>query len=378
MDLKGAEPHPAGIPPLPELPPAMELPPGHATPVSSDLRRGLEGGIETLEVARARYALLRKSLRGRRWRERTAQRLEALRELIRQEPEVEDALARLYRRAQREHWPGTEPALGLARKVERLRSRLRVLTCERLRMRAHGEPRLVENLAHIEQLLSQTMAAPVSSEERVLHQGAFSLGRPGPRTYFILMTLLGLPPNLGPVRLLLLMGCSIMMVRSGSRAPLAEEIWLWRFPRWREPISVHLHSIRAIRRLMARGAANDEEGLLDQLLRSGEAMLPPRGWTLLVKGLSLLMAFPILLRREFLGFIGRFWLTRKRLAWQYGWRAPIHIPLHALCGIQRLSSRTVRLVLVDGRSFRLTPLSDEDTERLVVLLNKHCSTSPAR
>lgn len=143
--------------------------------VSTDLRRQLEGGIETLELAHARYVLLEEALCEKHWQEAVQERWDSLGELIRQEPECEEALARLLHRAKVERWPEMEPAHALVRELELLRTRLEALTRRRLCMPAWSTARLGEVLARLHQLLARTLAPPVSSEELLLHQGAFKL-----------------------------------------------------------------------------------------------------------------------------------------------------------------------------------------------------------
>lgn len=69
---------------------------------------------------------------------------------------------------------------------------------------AHGESRLVDNIVRIEQLLTRTMADPVSSEERVLHQGAFFLEL-NLLNFLVLCVLLGSGP-IGLVKSILIIG----------------------------------------------------------------------------------------------------------------------------------------------------------------------------
>jgi hypothetical protein len=144
------------------------------SPVSTDIRRKLEVGIETLEGAHARYALLDKALHRKQWQQAVRERVNTLQELVRREPEIDEALARLHQRAQVEGWPEEEPALGLARKVERLRSRLKAITNERLRPPAAPEGGLAERLTSLDRFLARALAPPLSPEELVLHQGEFS------------------------------------------------------------------------------------------------------------------------------------------------------------------------------------------------------------
>lgn len=141
--------------------------------VRADIRRQLEGGIELLEKAHTRYALLVKLLKKRQWQAQVQTRLEALREVARQEAALLEALTRLHQRAQAEDWPDTEPALVLARKVRRLRTQLEALTRDRLGTPTTGEAHLAANLARLDQLLTQTLVPPFSPEEPVLYQGEF-------------------------------------------------------------------------------------------------------------------------------------------------------------------------------------------------------------
>jgi hypothetical protein len=120
--------------------------------------------------------------------------------------------------------------------VERLRSRLQVLTSERLGMTAHGEARLVDNLARIERLLFQTRAAPVSTEERVLYQGSFvylELHLTG----FLVLNLLSHSVRSFLVAVLLFLGWMRLIFLAGSPELWPGALWTWRPPSWREPLS---------------------------------------------------------------------------------------------------------------------------------------------
>jgi hypothetical protein len=305
---EGRGPEPEGIPLPPELRYAKDRLPRHSFPVSTDVRYKLEGGIETLEAALARYAILEKALRSLAWQRKTLRRLDTLRELVRNEPAVEEALTRLHRRARAEDWLDTEPALGLARKVEQLRSSLEALTRKHLDMPADRESRLVDNLARIEQRLIRTVAPPLSSEERVLEQGACL-------------------PWKTPPPFLVLIGMLIV-------------------------------------------------------IDFFDSVLPESEWNALITGVVLMMFI--------VGFLpssrprvlidrrpGGFWLTEKRLVWRPRWGATIHIPFHAIRpgGVERLSSQSVRVHLVDGRYVFLKPLVERDAERLVAFLNSQCPAS---
>jgi hypothetical protein len=242
------------LPPAPRpLPPLREYPlEGKRFPVSKDIRRQLEGGIETLEAAHARYVFLEKVLSGRRWQQRTLRRLDALRELVRQEPVIEEALARLHQRTRTENWPRTEPALELARKVEKLRSRLEALTHRHLDMPANWECRLMDNLARIEQRLTETIAPPVSPEERVLHQGPIR----ALDTLQSILVMIGILVTLhfASEAFFLLRWCAFLaafriLYRELYR-PYSGWFWLtgkrlvWRSSEWRAPIHLPLHAIR--------------------------------------------------------------------------------------------------------------------------------------
>jgi hypothetical protein len=263
--------------------------------VSADVRRQLEGGIEELEKAHARYTLLAKLLKRQPWQSGVQARIEVLREGIRQEPTVLEMLTRLDHRARAEAWPDTEPALVLARQVRALRSRLGALIRERLGLLKTQEDHLAESLARLDQFLGQTLAPPLSPEETVLYQGEFLPG-------LVLAILVGL------------VGLSLVLAVFGFLPTL----------------------------LIA--------GLMFLALLQVLEMLSPLG-ELLQRGCS-----------------GRIWLTQERLICQPSRRRAIHIPLQAIRpgGIRLLSSRHVRVELVDGRHFLLAFI--RDAERLAGLL----------
>lgn len=401
-----------GLPPLRKSQLARERLPRPST-VSQDIRRQLEGGIETLETAHARYALVEKALRARQWQQKTLRRLDTLRTLVREEPGIVEALARLHQRARAEAWSGTEPALGLARKVERLRSRLEALARKHLELPADWEFRLVDGLARLERLLSRTIAAPVSAEEQVLHQGSVLPMFELPRFLMVLGFFAGMEsisryvsdsaffrslsqsPRF-PTNMMLIMAsisllgwCAMVTVSQVLRI-LAHRVLpdgkplSWRPPRWSEPIDRHLFAIYIRRQLRFPVRMRWVHGRNPFTLRDDEdarrfaarvRQWPAKGvWFLPVKLFAMLMCLPEILYLELHGrFSGRFWLTGKRLVWRPPWRAPIHIPLDAirLGGIRRLSGRRVKVSLVDGRHFRLAPLHEEDADRLVTRLEQH-------
>jgi hypothetical protein len=146
-------------------------------PSASDSRRKLEGGFELLEDALTHQAALEAALRHRKWRLHLHARRNSLRKLIRQEPALVEALDRVHHRAHVEGWGETEPALVLAREVERLRSRLGVHASQRLGHPRNHEPALVDQLGQLEQLLAQTVPPPLALDEKLLLEGGFSPSR---------------------------------------------------------------------------------------------------------------------------------------------------------------------------------------------------------
>jgi hypothetical protein len=67
-------------------------------PSPEDVRRQLEGRVETVEAARARYAVLESLLSGRRWKHRLRARPDAIPGMLRQEATLDEALNRIQRR----------------------------------------------------------------------------------------------------------------------------------------------------------------------------------------------------------------------------------------------------------------------------------------
>ncbi|WP_309896204.1 hypothetical protein [Archangium sp.] len=244
-------------------------------------------------------------------------RLELLREQLRQEPELEQALACVRQRARVEEWPDTEPALVLARGVEKCRTRLQALTHERLG-RPTARESFAERLARLHQVLAQTIAAPVSSEERVLHHGAFEAYTPT------------------PIRLILRVLSYFLLFGVGAQ--------------------VVLYSV-----IGAIVSINGYGSLFRLIL-----MFNVLGWVMMR-----LASLPFLLylwelcqyRRS-----GRFWLTPERLVWHPTGKDPIHIPLQAISpgGVRLRSARSVEVRLVDGRVVRLHHI--HGAERLVTWL----------
>ncbi|MFY0582166.1 hypothetical protein ACN28S_54895 [Cystobacter fuscus] len=97
------------------------------------LRARLEDRADLLEAARLRYRALRLMLRGFFWRDTLRSNLELLREVVRDQPEVDITLASVSRRAAAEDWPKDSASMVLLADVSRLREALVALVARRLR-----------------------------------------------------------------------------------------------------------------------------------------------------------------------------------------------------------------------------------------------------
>ncbi len=69
----------------------------------------LEGSLEVIEAAEARFEELLRLLGPFGWKRRLLARFAFLEEVCAREPEVAEALARVERRAQQERWPEDHP-----------------------------------------------------------------------------------------------------------------------------------------------------------------------------------------------------------------------------------------------------------------------------
>jgi hypothetical protein len=158
---------------------------------SEDVRRQLEGRLEVLEAAHAHYTALEEALRGPKWKLHLRPRLDTLRETIRQEPALVEALERLHHRARSEGWAGTEPALVLAHEVEELRARVGAFASRHPGSPDDQETPLARRLERLEQSVTQSLPAPLARGEKLLCAGRFSpsLSLPGllllPGLFFI-------------------------------------------------------------------------------------------------------------------------------------------------------------------------------------------------
>lgn len=104
-----------------------------------DVRRRLEGRLETVEAARVHYRALQGRLEERQWRRRLGQQPGLLDEVAARETDVEAALAAIQQLAQREDWPRAHPVLATVREVLRRRDRLDALLDQRLESRPSPE-----------------------------------------------------------------------------------------------------------------------------------------------------------------------------------------------------------------------------------------------
>lgn len=90
----------------------------------ASLRIRLEGRAEVLEAALPRYRALVDALHGRGWHEGVRRNREALREVARTRPDVDEALAVARRRIELEAWPARAPLVLCVREVSKLREAL--------------------------------------------------------------------------------------------------------------------------------------------------------------------------------------------------------------------------------------------------------------
>lgn len=213
-----------------------------------DMRRQLEGRLETVEAARARYASLESLLSGSRWKRHLRGHPEALQAVLRQEPVFEEAQARIQRRAQTDQWPEESPVLATVRETRALRARLEALVHKRLRAlsRVSGAPSLVEALSRLEAVVLEPMPLELmAGEVRVLEgdsaePGGMFLLFP---TIFLVMVATHFVDGLGAAALLLMLIASVVytVARSG-RFWLTNERLVWK-PLVGEPVQLPLRSI---------------------------------------------------------------------------------------------------------------------------------------
>ncbi|HYO74141.1 MAG TPA: hypothetical protein VEU33_49525 [Archangium sp.] len=218
---------------------------------SEDVRRQLEGRLEVLETAHAHYSVLAEALQKPKWKLHLRSRLETLREAIRQEPALVEALERLHHRARSEEWTGTEPALVLAHEVEGLRGRVGALTSR------HLGPSEAP-LERLERSVVQTLPAPLAPGEKLLCSGRFSPSLSLPGVALLLgfsvthcaTTPMGIRGEAGTpgsmfwgAWMVLTALCFWLQYRRSGRFWLTESRLIWR-PTRGDPLQVPLHDIR--------------------------------------------------------------------------------------------------------------------------------------
>jgi hypothetical protein len=219
------------------------------TPVSiEDIRRQLEGQLERVEAARERYGTLEALLSASGWKRRVRERPGAIREVLGQEPTLEEALARVHRRAEVDGWPESLPVLATVREVKARRARLETLVRKRLGSlaRSAGEASLGEMLARLEALVLEPIPLePRANEVRLLEgaPGGEEIVKPLVLTMVAMLWLIAvtgaaswLPLGLMPLQLVLL-----LVARSGKYWLTSERL-VWK-PFLGEAVQVSLASL---------------------------------------------------------------------------------------------------------------------------------------
>jgi hypothetical protein len=172
--------------------------------------------------------------------------------VLRHELAVHEALDRIQRRAQADHWPAHSRVLVTLRDVRALRSRLEALARGRLGELSHvsGAPSLVEDLTRLEELLFQSIPLELAAGEVRLLEGdtadvSFVL-----RVYVLIIGALVLGPisrpfgeDLVPFAVLVLLVANVFhgVLRSGKYRLTSERL-VWK-PHTGEPVQLPLRSI---------------------------------------------------------------------------------------------------------------------------------------
>jgi len=138
----------------------------------SDLRVQLEGRWERIELAQQRYTTLLRHLGARDWRHvlrREPGLLTAVRE---QEPELDEVLEYVERRAQGEHWPEHHPGRAMLQALQAQRARLRALGSKRLlQWGEQGGESFAQVLSGLEARALVPLPQPPAAAEPVLVEG---------------------------------------------------------------------------------------------------------------------------------------------------------------------------------------------------------------
>jgi hypothetical protein len=208
--------------------------------------------MELLEAAGKRYAALEQRLRGVAWKRRLRANPGLLEEVLDQEAQLEEALARTRRRMELEGWPETLLALEPLRDVSRRRAHLGERVRKRLAELAVplGAPDLKAELTALRNILQEVpFAAPAAQETRILEMKRnASIPLPVALLIFSMVPLLHLVAAFsGPGVIMgfatLLVSLVVLFVARAGEFWLTSERLVWR-PVMGEPVSVSLRSIR--------------------------------------------------------------------------------------------------------------------------------------
>lgn len=138
-----------------------------------DVRRQLEGRLETVEAARERYAALESLLSGKKWKRRLHEQPEVLQAVLGHEFALGEALERVLRRAETDRWPEELPVLVTVRQVRALRERVEWLVQKRLGELAPSASAwsLTEALTRLAGLVPPPVSLELAPGEVLLREG---------------------------------------------------------------------------------------------------------------------------------------------------------------------------------------------------------------
>ena len=237
-----------------------------------DLRRQLEGGLEVIEAALARYRTLSSALGRRGWKAKLRLQSAMLEEAVTREPAVLEALAALKRRVA--HGPDMAGAAqALLREVESSRDALSAALARRLPV--SELPLLSARLERLKAVALRPLPLPPGQEELRLLEGQAVLPPPGLRVSFLLLGVLVhwlvSPWAATP---LMVLAFTVTYLRSGKYWLTPERLF-WQ-PRRGDPVEVPLASIQDSTRLSS--------GLIERNLSvnrfTGDVTLHRQGLTL--------------------------------------------------------------------------------------------------
>ncbi|QSQ17566.1 hypothetical protein [Myxococcus landrumensis] len=146
----------------------------------SDVERQLEGRAAIVVAARDIHAELEQVLKGRGWRLELARSPELIPTLVGNTAAVREALARVHRRAEVEHWPANTPVLQTAREVAKRQARLHALVRRRLETlgTSAGEAPLEAALTRLEALVRQPSSWELDLREVLIFETQAQWSRP--------------------------------------------------------------------------------------------------------------------------------------------------------------------------------------------------------